>query len=47
MSDVKFSNIQFCTAIGGDPLFVQGAGGNIWWTDSESLWVVAAHLFCF
>ena len=42
MADLKSSVIQFCADIGGDPLLVQGAGGNVSWKDGETLWVKAS-----
>lgn len=32
----------FCARIGGDPLLVQGAGGNVSWKDGDALWVKAS-----
>lgn len=32
----------FCTAIGSNPLLVQGAGGNVSWKDGNVLWVKAS-----
>jgi len=39
---VKQSVIEYCAAIGTDPLLVQGAGGNVSWKDGETLWVKAS-----
>lgn len=36
------SIIQYCSAIGSDPLLVQGAGGNVSWKDGSTLWVKAS-----
>jgi len=33
---------HFCKKIGQDPLFVQGAGGNVSWKEGELLWVKAS-----
>lgn len=33
---------EYCAAIGSDPLFVQGAGGNISWKDADTLWIKAS-----
>jgi rhamnose utilization protein RhaD (predicted bifunctional aldolase and dehydrogenase) len=33
---------EFCLAIGGDPLLVQGAGGNVSWKEGRSLWIKAS-----
>jgi rhamnose utilization protein RhaD (predicted bifunctional aldolase and dehydrogenase) len=34
--------INFCTEIGQDPMYVQGAGGNVSWKDSDTLWIKAS-----
>jgi len=34
--------IQFCASIGKNPLLVQGAGGNVSWKDSGTLWIKAS-----
>jgi len=39
---LRSSVIEYCAAIGADPLLVQGAGGNISWKESETLWVKAS-----
>lgn len=39
---LKSSVIEFCSAIGTDPLLVQGAGGNVSWKDEGTLWVKAS-----
>ena len=33
---------KFCSRIGQNPLFVQGAGGNISWKDDNTLWIKAS-----
>lgn len=33
---------QYCAGLGKDPLFVQGAGGNVSWKDGGVLWVKAS-----
>ena len=40
--DLKASVIEYCSAIGSDPLLVQGAGGNASWKESGTLWVKAS-----
>lgn len=39
---IKNDVIHFCESIGGDPLLVQGAGGNVSWKDDGVLWVKAS-----
>lgn len=39
---VREEVIHFCQSLGGDPLLVQGAGGNVSWKDGEVLWVKAS-----
>jgi len=39
---LKASVIKYCSAIGADPLLVQGAGGNVSWKDGDTLWVKAS-----
>jgi rhamnose utilization protein RhaD (predicted bifunctional aldolase and dehydrogenase) len=34
--------IAYCEHIGGDPLLVQGAGGNVSWKEGDTLWVKAS-----
>lgn len=36
------SVISYCSAIGRDPLLVQGAGGNVSWKDGNTLWIKAS-----
>ena len=36
---------NFCTTIGLNPMFVQGAGGNISWKDGNTLWVKASGMW--
>lgn len=33
---------KYCTEIGADPLWVQGAGGNVSWKEDSTLWVKAS-----
>ena len=33
---------NFCTSIGGNPLLVQAAGGNVSWKDGSTLWIKAS-----
>lgn len=33
---------KFCSAIGKDPLLVQGAGGNVSWKENDVLWIKAS-----
>jgi rhamnose utilization protein RhaD (predicted bifunctional aldolase and dehydrogenase) len=33
---------SFSFALGGDPLLVQGAGGNVSWKDGDTLWIKAS-----
>jgi rhamnose utilization protein RhaD (predicted bifunctional aldolase and dehydrogenase) len=33
---------KYCTQIGADPLWVQGAGGNVSWKEDSTLWVKAS-----
>lgn len=40
--DIKFLMNEFCSAIGGNSLLVQGAGGNTSWKDGDTLWVKAS-----
>lgn len=39
---IKKDVIHFCQSLGGEPLLVQGAGGNVSWKDGEVLWVKAS-----
>lgn len=39
---LKASVIEYCAIIGGDPLLVQGSGGNVSWKDGDTLWVKAS-----
>ena len=39
---MKLSVIDYCAAIGKDPLLVQGAGGNVSWKEHDTLWVKAS-----
>lgn len=39
---LKVSVIEYCAAIGVDPLLVQGAGGNVSWKDGDTLWIKAS-----
>lgn len=39
---MKTSIIDYCMAIGADPMLVQGAGGNVSWKDGNTLWVKAS-----
>jgi rhamnose utilization protein RhaD (predicted bifunctional aldolase and dehydrogenase) len=39
---MKASIVNYCAAIGTDPMLVQGAGGNASWKDSETLWIKAS-----
>jgi len=39
---LKTSVVEYCCAIGTDPLLVQGAGGNVSWKDEDTLWVKAS-----
>jgi len=39
---LRSSVIEYCAAIGADPLLVQGAGGNVSWKESDTLWVKAS-----
>ncbi|WP_310630229.1 class II aldolase/adducin family protein [Paraburkholderia sp.] len=36
---------QYCASIGGDPLLVQGAGGNVSWKDGQVLHVKASGMW--
>ena len=38
----RTSVIEYCSAIGADPLLVQGAGGNVSWKEEDTLWVKAS-----
>jgi rhamnose utilization protein RhaD (predicted bifunctional aldolase and dehydrogenase) len=37
--------VDYCAAIGADPLLVQGAGGNVSWKDGATLWVKASGMW--
>lgn len=39
---MRSSVVEYCAAIGADPLLVQGAGGNVSWKDGATLWVKAS-----
>ncbi|GKS69784.1 aldolase [Nitrosomonas sp. PY1] len=39
---IRAQIIQFCADIGSNPLLVQGAGGNVSWKDSGTLWIKAS-----
>lgn len=39
---IRKSVIEYCAAIGADPLLVQGAGGNVSWKDGDTLWIKAS-----
>jgi len=39
---LRASIIKYCTTIGSDPLFVQGAGGNVSWKEGNTLWIKAS-----
>ncbi len=39
---MKESVVNYCAAIGADPLLVQGAGGNASWKDGDTLWIKAS-----
>lgn len=39
---LRASVIDYCAAIGTDPLLVQGAGGNVSWKDDDTLWIKAS-----
>ena len=41
-SNLRQSVIDYCSFIGGDPMLVQGAGGNVSWKDGNVLWVKAS-----
>ncbi|MCX7173847.1 MAG: class II aldolase/adducin family protein [Proteobacteria bacterium] len=34
--------VDFCVKLSGDPLLVQGAGGNVSWKDGDTLWIKAS-----
>ncbi len=40
--ELKTSVICYCSAIGKDPLLVQGAGGNVSWKEGSTLWIKAS-----
>jgi len=42
MKNIRDQIQLFCGRIGGDPLLVQGAGGNISWKEGNVLWVKAS-----
>lgn len=39
---VRTQIIRFCANIGKNPLLVQGAGGNVSWKESDTLWIKAS-----
>jgi rhamnose utilization protein RhaD (predicted bifunctional aldolase and dehydrogenase) len=39
---LKLSVINYCTKIGDNHLFVQGAGGNVSWKEENTLWIKAS-----
>lgn len=39
---MRTSIINYCAAIGADPMLVQGAGGNVSWKSGDTLWVKAS-----
>lgn len=39
---MKDDILDYCIAIGADPMLVQGAGGNVSWKDGDTLWVKAS-----
>ena len=39
---LKLSVIDYCNKIGGNPLLVQGAGGNVSWKEENTLWIKAS-----
>ena len=41
----KLSIRKYCERIGSNPLFVQGAGGNISWKEGDVLWVKASGMW--
>jgi len=42
MKSMKESVLNYCSVIGGDPLLVQGAGGNVSWKAADTLWIKAS-----
>tara|TARA_R110001583_G_scaffold149372_1_gene301454 strand:+ start:14230 stop:15264 length:1035 start_codon:yes stop_codon:yes gene_type:complete len=40
--EIRKQVIEYCSKIGLDPLLVQGAGGNVSWKDSDTLWIKAS-----
>jgi rhamnose utilization protein RhaD (predicted bifunctional aldolase and dehydrogenase) len=38
----KHKVIQFCSEIGRNPLYTQGAGGNVSWKEQDTLWIKAS-----
>jgi rhamnose utilization protein RhaD (predicted bifunctional aldolase and dehydrogenase) len=40
--ETKCSIIRFCSSVGRNPLFVQGAGGNVSWKEADTLWIKAS-----
>ena len=39
---LRTSVVEYCSAIGANPLLVQGAGGNVSWKEEDTLWVKAS-----
>ncbi|UFS69736.1 class II aldolase/adducin family protein [Geomonas sp. RF6] len=39
---MRESIVRYCSRLGGDPLLVQGAGGNVSWKEGDTLWVKAS-----
>jgi rhamnose utilization protein RhaD (predicted bifunctional aldolase and dehydrogenase) len=42
LNQTKSDIIDFCCAVGKDPLYVQGAGGNVSWKENDTLWIKAS-----
>ncbi len=40
--EMKDSIVKYCSSIGKDSMLVQGAGGNVSWKDTNTLWVKAS-----
>lgn len=42
VNTLRDSIIDYCESIGNDPMYVQGAGGNVSWKDDGVLWIKAS-----